>query len=490
MKQSEFSLCAHLALVESDKPALVAERRSWTYGQLRAAVVQAVRALQTLGVRPGERVGILCLNEPEVLILLFALNALGAVLLPLNSRLAPAEWQACLEDAECNLVLVDDEMLAQLVSQARSIALSEWRRRVSQVSVEPDSAELAFKQLLSSGQSDTLALLVYTSGTTGRAKGVMHMSTGLIANAYASWEAHDMRAEDSVLSVLPLFHVGGLCIQTLPALLLGAKVVLQRRFLAHDWLAAVQTHRVSLSLVVPAVMQSLLAHPQWQSANLKSLRLCMAGSSIVPLELIQGFHARQIPCGQVYGSTESGPVTLVLGAANAKSHEGAAGWPARNVQVRMRPIGDGVGELIVRAPNVARGYWKASNDGAFQEGWFYTGDLARCAPDGAYWVVGRCKDMIISGGENIYPAELELLVSQFDEVQDCAALGVPDPKWGEVLVLCIALRPSCFLTELVLLSRLEGRLARFKWPKRIVFLEQLPKTALGKVQKTQLLAKL
>jgi fatty-acyl-CoA synthase len=485
------TLTDFLALANPERLALVTPARSFTYAQFAQECQRAVGALHVLGVKQGDRVAMLCANEPELLINLFALNCLGAALLPLNFRLAPPEWVACLEDANASFLIVHDDF-AQLWEQAivpDSLRVTEWE--VWTLLVTRQAATPIPSQL----RPQSLALLVYTSGTTGKPKGVMHTTENLIANAKASWAAHAMQPEDHVLACLPMFHVGGLCIQTLPALLLGARVSLQKRFDPSAFLALVHAQSPTITLLVPAVMQALLEHPSWPTTDLTSLRACMTGSSIVPVALLDAFHARGLLCGQVYGSTETGPVTLVLGRDQAVSHLGSVGWPALDVQARLEPapgqlqLVDGVGELWVNAPNVALGYWQDPGNPAFSEGWFHTGDLACQASDGSYRIVGRCKDMIISGGENIYPAEIEQQIMSMVGVLECAAIGVPDVKWGEALVVAVIPIPGMesALNLSAVHRHLNGRLARFKWPKQVVICEAFPKTALGKVRRDQLL---
>jgi fatty-acyl-CoA synthase len=225
---------------------------------------------------------------------------------------------------------------------------------------------------------------------------------------------------------------------------------------------------------------------------LRSLRAVWAGSSVLPANLIEAFHARGIPVCNVYGSTETGPFSVSLGSEQAFSHVGSCGWPARDdVHVKLESASQGVGEICIRAPNVAEHYWPdlPLKDA---EGWFHTGDLARMDADGSYWVIGRVKDMLISGGENIYPAEIENLLAAQSGVVECAAIGLPDAKWGEVVAACVVLAPGldASQTQLSLSTALAGQLARFKLPRQWHFLPSLPKTALGKVQKAQLLAQL
>jgi fatty-acyl-CoA synthase len=241
--------------------------------------------------------------------------------------------------------------------------------------------------------------------------------------------------------------------------------------------------------MVPATMRAVQLHPAWPTSDLSSLRGVMAGSSVVPMSAIEAFHARGIPLGQVYGATETGPVSIALRFGEAKAHPGAVGRACPNVEVRLTdvtgrdvPTGD-VGEILVRAPNVMREYWRAPGHVSFDDGWFHSGDLARLREDGCFEFVGRSKDMIISGGENIYPAEIENALVDCPGVLEAAVVGVPDERWGEVPVAVIVPASVAAATPQSVLDFLGERIARFKLPRRVVVLDALPKSALGKVQK-------
>jgi fatty-acyl-CoA synthase len=357
--------------------------------------------------------------------------------------------------------------------------------------------------------SQAPALLVYTSGTTGRPKGAVHTHANLLANMALAQNSMELSATDTVATVLPLFHVGGLCIQTLPALYAGARVILHARFDAAATLNCITQDRPTLTLQVPATMRALVEHPQWLGTDMSCLRSVWAGSSVLPAHWVQAFQARGVAVCNVYGSTETGPFSIALGAANAQSHPGSCGWPAQaqglQVQVRLAarldasgtPAADGIGELCIRAPNVAQCYWPRQPL-VDDDGYFHTGDLARCAPDGSYTVVGRAKDMLISGGENIYPAEIENLLAAHPQVAECAVIGLPDAQWGERVVACVVLRQSGDIPAAggsnnphtatadwasLLSAFLAEKLARYKLPRDWVMLPELPKTATGKVQK-------
>jgi fatty-acyl-CoA synthase len=443
-------------------------------------------------IRRGDRLVWLGLNHPAQLALLFALARLGAQLVPLNHRLSPAEWAAVLEDCTPALLVHDAHFaqaangLAPLLKQPCAL-LPVLTLDTAEALADADRAEAV-------DALNAPVLLVYTSGTTGAPKGAVHTQGNLLANMAIAAQVQGMRAEDTVLTVLPLFHVGGLGIQTLPALSVGAHVLLMTRFDAAATLASIERDRPTLTLQVPATLQALSTHTRWNSTDLASLRAVWAGSSLLPAAQLQAFHARGVPVCNVYGSTETGPFSIALGPTNAVSHIGSCGWPAPGVEVRLvdansRSVSPrAVGEICVRAPNVVHHYWP-ERPALDAEGFFHTGDLAQQALDGSFTVVGRSKDMIISGGENIYPAEIENLLAQHPAVIECAVVGQPDARWGEVAVAVVVLRPGPEVSgewEAPIRAFLDGRLARYKWPRRWVQVAELPKTALGKVQKAAL----
>jgi fatty-acyl-CoA synthase len=467
-----------------DKAALRWQGQDISYAELAHRVERMAAALAARGIARGDRVAVLAYNCPEYLELLFACARLGAVLVTLNWRLAPPEWAYILEHAGARLLVHEPEFTAGLDGLKLRLIRAGLDIGACQGGDVPPPA----------GQPDDPLLLVYTSGTTGKPKGAVHTAATLSANAAAAVEAHGMTADDRILTFLPMFHVGGLNNQTLPALSLGATVILQQRFAPDAALAAIESERPTIILLVPAVMKALIEHPRFAATDLSSLRFAMAGSSVVPVELIRAFHARGLPVGQIYGSTETGPVSIVLKREDAMRKEGACGVPALGVQVRLvddngRDVAQGApGEVLIQAPNLMRGYWRdeAATRGAFLDGWYRTGDIGRRDDEGFYWVDERKKDMIISGGENIYPAELEAILEASPAIAECAVVARPDPRWGEVPVAVVVRRPGAALEAPDVLALFEGRLARFKHPRGVVFADSLPRNAMGKVQRYRL----
>lgn len=454
-----------------DKVALHFHGDDLSYAAFWSRVVRATRGLAGIGIARGDRVAFLGYNHPEMLVLLFAASRLGALLVPLNWRLTVHEHRVILADCAPKGLFFEAEF------ETHAAALpAENHFRLGATLPECEPALL--------GCDDDEVLIVYTSGTTGAPKGAVLTQSALLWNGYNSIHAHDLSRNDHVLSSLPMFHVGGLNNQTLPALLAGAMVTLERRFEPGAWLADVSARRPTLSLLVPATMQAVIGHPDWAATNLSCLRLIHTGSMVVPESLIRAFHARGVPIGQIYGATETAPLASVLMGQDAYARIGSAGKPALHCEVRIVDT-----EIQVRGPNVMRRYWNnpQATAAAFAEGgWFMTGDLGRWDADGFLWVYGRSKDLIISGGENIHPAELENVLADCAAIAECAVIGIKNEKWGESACAVVVRKPGAMLDEAAVLALFNQRLARYKHPGRVVFVDRLPKNAMGKVQKFEL----
>jgi fatty-acyl-CoA synthase len=485
--------------------ALSQDGHTLNYAELAQQVAHASQGLLERGVRQGDRVACLSFNTWEMLVLLLALARTGAMLAPLNYRLAAAEWDQLMGDCRPRLLLHDpgwhDQarelserhgvpvcLLSQLCVPVGQADDHTAARAKEDVAGDLCHASIAERWRAGEAGDTRPLLLVYTSGTTGTPRAAVHTQANLLANMQAASAAMSMSASDRVLTVLPLFHVGGLCIQTLPALGEGAHVTLQARFDPQTMLHALVQERISMTVVVPAVMKALIERPEWPQTDLSALRCVMAGSSHLPQSLVRAFLDRGVPLGNVYGATETGPFSIALVAEPARMVTGACGWPVPRVQARLGPL-DGAdvntGEVWLRGPAVVQHYWP-DQPALDAQGWFRSGDVAHVDETGCWTIVGRSKDMIISGGENIYPAEIETLLAQHPAVAECTVIGMPDARWGERVVAVVVVRDTEPASDDELLALVRERLARYKHPREVVRMSVLPKTALGKVQKAVL----
>jgi fatty-acyl-CoA synthase len=488
-------LIARNAAFTPDKPATIFEGEALSYRAFNERIELAARALKAeCGVSRGDRVAILSLNRPDYLVLLYACARLGAMLVPLNWRLAVAEQMFILSDASPKVLVLEQAFAEILPALAAELPDS----RVVGLDFTP-SRGYAFDALLTQAHGDTRnphvdlscpLLIVYTSGTTGRPKGAVLRQEALLWNGMMSQHMHGLSADDNVLTVLPFFHVGGLNIQTTPALHHGATVTIHRRFTPDAALASFARDRPTLTVLVPAIIQAISDHPAWAATDLSSLKAVSTGSQIVPPHLIARFVSRGVPVLQVYGSTETCPVAVYTRLGGDLSRTGSTGLAGLCCEAKVIDEAgaelppESPGEIAVRGPNVFVEYWgnEAATREALHDGWYRTGDIGRRDADGYFWVHDRKKNMIISGGENIYPAEVERVLLEHPDVADCGVIGRPDPRWDEVPVAYVIPRAGRKVEAEALIAHVSAQLARFKVPREVVFVADLPRTALGKVQ--------
>jgi fatty-acyl-CoA synthase len=489
------SLIERNAAFTSDKPAIHFDDETLSYAAFSTRIAQTARALRSeFGINKGDRVAVLSQNRPDYLVLLYACARLGAILVPMNWRLAVAEQMYILSDATPKALVLEQAFAPVLPALAERLLGT----RVVGLDFTPERG-MTFDVLLASDHSNDLGgnadlscplLIVYTSGTTGRPKGAVLRQDALLWNGVMSQHMHGLTSDDHVLTVLPLFHVGGLNIQTTPALHHGATVTLHARFSPDATLRAIARDRPTLTVLVPATIQAVTDHPAWAAADLSSLRAVATGSTIVPPLLIDRMTKRGVPVLQVYGSTETCPIAIYTRLGGDLSREGSTGLPglcceAAIVDAGGNEVAAGTpGEIVVRGPNVFTEYWGNADATrlALQDGWFRTGDIGERDADGYVRVLERKNNLIISGGENVYPAEVERVLMEHPDVVECGVIGRPDPHWDEVPVAFVVKREGASLNANDLRVHLQAQLARFKVPREIVFVDDLPRTALGKVQ--------
>jgi fatty-acyl-CoA synthase len=478
---------ARRARMSPGRTALVCEGSSWTYGLLDERVNRLASALRALGVRHGDRVGYLGVNRPSAVETLFAAGALGAVHVPVNARLAAPEVRYIVQDAGVG-VLVHGPEHAGVAAEAgaRVLVGDDYEKLLAAADPEPIDEPVAL---------DELCLIMYTSGTTGHPKGAMLTHANLVWNTYNHLIDVDLAGDEVALVVAPLFHIAALAQTLLPTMLKGGKAVILSSFDAERVLGLIESERITFMFGVPAMFGFLAESPRWESADLSSLRILECGGAPVPEPLIRRYQERGLAFLQGYGMTEAAPGVLYLGAADSVRKAGTAGVPSFFTDARVitsdgRQAGPGEpGEVVVHGPNVMRGYWGRPEETArvlSADGWFRSGDVAVADEEGYVRIVDRVNDMIISGGENVYPAEVENALLGHPAVAECAVIGIRDDRWGEVGKALVVRREGRPAEAAEILAHLDGRLARYKIPKVLEFVTSLPRNASGKVLKARL----
>jgi fatty-acyl-CoA synthase len=471
-----------------------------TYADLDDRTRRLAAGLRGLGVGRGDRVAYLGPNDPALLETLFATTALGAVFVPLNWRLAVPELTYIAGDCGAS-VLVHGPAMAEAAEAVRDDAASALRHLVG--------VGAAFEALAGTNDAraivdetvglDDPAVIIYTSGTTGRPKGATLSHGNLTWNTANVLVETDRASDEVALVCAPLFHVAALNMVTLPVLVKGGTLVVADGFDPDAALAMIERHRVTEMFGVPAMFNALAQSPAFDHADLSSVRRLLCGGAPVPLATIRTYLDRGLVFLQGYGMTETAPGALFLPAEHVVDKAGTAGVSSFFTDVRVvRPDGGGVapgekGEVVVAGPNVMLGYWNRPDATAesMDGEWFRSGDVAVVDDDGYVTIVDRMKDVIISGGENVYPAEVEDAIYSHPGVAECAVIGVPDERWGEVGRAIVVARPGesgAALDERALIDHLNGRLARYKTPRSVVFVDRLPRSGAGKVLKEKLRA--
>lgn len=472
------------------RPALTFRGETWTYREFGERVDRFAGALREGGVGPGDRVGYLGLNHASFLVCVFAASRLGAIFVPLNFRLAAPEIEFAVNDAGIHTLLVAPTHEA-LVEGIRS---SLCCRRYLPVDPLPEGAPVTD----SIAGADDVALLMYTSGTTGRPKGAMLTHGNIWWNNTNALLTMDFLEDDVSLNSAPLFHIGGLNVTTLATFMKGAHLVLHEQFAPDAFFDDVARYRVTTHFAVPAMLLFLSQHERFAASDLSSLRSIIVGGAPVPEPLLRTYIARGVTLHQGYGLTETSPMVTFLTPEWALRKLGSAGRTPLFTKLRLVK-GDGTivteprerGEICVHGPNVMAGYWRQPEETAKTidaDGWLHTGDIGEVDEEGFLYVCDRVKDMVITGGENVYPAEIESVLYKHPAIAEVAVIGVPDEQWGETVAAVVALKPGMSLTLEELRAFAEPSLAHYKLPKCLWFVDALPRNPAGKVLKAQLRA--
>ncbi|MCK6510377.1 o-succinylbenzoate--CoA ligase [Myxococcota bacterium] len=478
------------------KLAVQDERHAWSYTTLSHRMSQLAALLKGQGVGQGDRVAVLLPNCAEMIEVLFACAQIGAIYVPLNWRLGEDELAYILRDCTPRSLIY----AGRWTERARSLA-----GRMEQAPVLTEVAETlegsAYEAALRGegesplgdpvGGGDDDLMIIYTSGTTGNPKGVVLTHSNVFWQTINGWSL-GVSPDTVCLVLLPLFHVGGLNGSVTPMLHVGATVILQQKFDAGAVLASIEKDRVTGVVGVPTIFRLMADHPRFAETNFGSCQVLLSGGAPLSESLIQLYHARGLEFRQGYGLTEAAPGVTGMGPGECLRKAGSAGRQILYTEVKVvdddgnaLPTGES-GEIVVRGPNVMKGYWNLPEETAktIRKGWLHTGDIGRFDEEGFLTIVDRKKDMIISGGENIYPAEIEKLLAGHPDVAMASVVGQSEERWGEVPVAVIVPRTEGLTSE-ALHAFLDVRLARYKMPKHYHFVQELPLNASGKVIKAE-----
>ncbi|QFT88288.1 Long-chain-fatty-acid--CoA ligase [Bacillus sp. THAF10] len=510
------SQLAQTAKTNPMKAAYIFEGDTKTYAELNAAINAFASGLEKLGIKQGDHIGLVVGNSPYFVIGLYGAARLGATVVPINPIYTPDELTYILKDSDVKAIITLDllvplfEKLHPHLTETEHYIICETpdgKEKAKKYPVEQLSiyAKLkSFTGIMASGsfnyegpllEDDDVAVILYTSGTTGKPKGAMLTHKNLYRNAKDSADFLKMNDQDKVVATLPMFHVFCLTVALNAPLMNGATVIIVPRFTPQAIFEVVHTYEATVFAGVPTMYNFLFQAPG-EKENFKSLRLCISGGASMPVALLESFEKKfNVIISEGFGLSEASPVTC-FNPLDRPRKAGSIGTSIVNIENKVvnelgeeLPPGE-VGELVVRGPNVMKGYYKLPEEtaAAIRDGWLYTGDLAKMDEDGYFYIVDRKKDMIIVGGYNVYPREIEEILYSHENVVEVAVIGLPDPQFGES-VKCFVVTNTT-VSEESLISYCAERLAKYKVPASIEFLEELPKNTTGKILRRALKEKL
>lgn len=472
---------------DAEAIADTSSQKTWSYAELNQRSTAAAAWLIKRGIKKGDRVALLAPNHISYFDLLFACTKIGAIFVPINWRLASEEIQYILQDCTPKLAGVHSSLLGKLsgIPYMQTIYFAiEREEYFAETDMVLTHAEMS--------SQDPLAI-IYTGGTTGKPKGVVLSYQSIFYNAVNTIMSWNLTSRDVTITYMPMFHTGGLNALSIPLLLIGGKVVLASDFRPEEAVRYLLDYQCTIILLVPTMYHMMIRTEAFQKQSFSSI-IFLSGGAPCPLEIYEEFQRKGLQFKEGYGLTEAGPNNFYMDLRKVHEKRGSVGKPMQLNEVKItRPDGtetapDEIGELLLKGSHLFKCYWNNSKATAevLHDGWLHTGDLARRDKDGFYYIAGRKKDMIITGGENVYPLEVEHWISSLPQVSETAVVGIPDAKWGEKVTAFIVLQENMSLTLAELKQHCAIKLGNYKIPKEMIFLEELPKTPVGKIDKNQL----
>ncbi len=501
-----FDWLAKQAEMRPDKIALIdaATSRSFTYAEFHLRASRFAEFLRDeWRVRPGERVALLANNSSDYFEILWGCAKAGVILVCLNWRLAVPELEQMMQDSTPVALIYDPPFAASAAALRERLGLD--RLMTLAAPGQAPAGEWAYEAALAHASGRPVVMpprgldevwhILYTGGTTGRSKGVLQTYGMVFYNALNMGLKIDLTSEDTTLNLLPCFHTGGLNMLTNPTFHVGGTAIIQRSFEPAETLRLLSTQTTAF-FGVAAIYLFLSQHPDFERTDLSHVRSWSDGGAPIPTSLLQLYRRKGIDIRFGFGMTETGPTVFLVDPGYPDSKLGSVGKPCLHVEVRIvdaqgRDLPPGErGELLIKGPGVTPGYWRMPEFTAktIVDGWLHTGDVAMRDEDGYYYIVDRLKDMYISGGENVYPAEVENVIYQLPQVAETAVIGVSDEKWGEVGRALVAVKAGQTLTEAEVIEHCRANLGRYKVPRSVVFVKALPRNPAGKVVKGDLRA--
>ncbi|WP_338753628.1 o-succinylbenzoate--CoA ligase [Bacillus sp. FJAT-52991] len=483
------------AIMSPNRLALLDQRRQLTYLEMNNEINRWAYYLGKMeNIQQGDRIGLYFNNRIDYIVVLFAIAKIGAIAVPLNIRLTSEELLYQITDSEMSMLIYEHEFhsTVQTLKNKHPQLTTQLIESITLPQLQETYTSHDFPII----HASTPYIICYTSGTTGRPKGAVLTQENMFWNAVNNCTSIDITSMDRTIVLLPFFHIGGIGLFAFPTLFAGGLVAILGKFDSGEALKMIQRERISVIMGVPTIFDAIRKHDEFLTTNLSSVRIFCSGGAPCPKELIEFYLNQGLPFYQGYGLTETSPTIFMLAKEDYKKKIGSVGKPVLYTDINILdendcPVATGeIGELVVKGPNVIKEYWQlpAETEKAIKDGWFHTGDYVKADQDGFIYMIGRKKEMIISGGENVYPLEIEQVLKEEPAIDEVSVIGVLDEKWGEVPFAFLVVKENHSITEEQLKQACLSKLAKYKIPKSFAILSELPKNAAGKVDKKQLKA--